>query len=159
MNQKTLSRWLKVIIVGMAICGGIIYLYLLPFWAKDLVTVYPEYTYCYWPWLIVLWISAVPCYLVLYYGWKITVEIEKDNSFSLINANYLKNISVLAAINSVYFFTANLVFMLLNMNHPGIFAASLILVFTGAAITVSAAALSHLVQNAAILKEENELTI
>lgn len=159
MNQKTLSRWLKVIIVGMAICGGIIYLYLLPVWAKDLVTVYPEYTYCYWPWLIVLWISAVPCYLVLYYGWKITVEIEKDNSFSLINANYLKNISVLAAINSVYFFTANLVFMLLNMNHPGIFAASLILVFTGAAITVSAAALSHLVQNAAILKEENELTI
>lgn len=159
MSQKNLSKWLKGIIAGMVVCGAIIYLYLIPVWGRDLVEANPEFSNCYIPWLAVLLISAIPCYWGLYFGWKIAAEIGKDNSFSRENASYLKNISMLAALDSVYFFGANLVLMLLGMNHPGIFLLSLFVVFAGIAVTVAAAALSHLVKKAADMKEENELTI
>lgn len=159
MSQKSLSKWLKAIIAGMAICGAIIYLYLIPVWGRDLAEANPEFSYCYIPWLAVILISAIPCYWVLYFGWKISSEIEKDNSFSMENAGYLKNISILAALDSAYFFLANLVLMILNMNHPGIFLLSLFVVFAGIAVTVAAAALSHLVKKAADIENENELTI
>lgn len=159
MSQKSLSKWLKAIIAGMAACGAIIYLYLVPIWGKDLAEANPELAYCYIPWLVVILISAIPCYWVLYFGWKISTEIGKDNSFSEENASYLKNISILAALDSAYFFTANLILMILGMNHPGLFLISLLVVFVGIAITVAAAALSHLVKKAADIKKENELTI
>ena len=143
----------------MAVCGVIIYLYLIPVWGRDLVEANPEFSNCYIPWLAVLLISAIPCYWGLYFGWKIAAEIGKDNSFSMENALYLKNISILAALDSVYFFVANLVLMIINMNHPGIFLISLLVVFAGIAVTVAAAALSHLVKKAADIKAENELTI
>ena len=159
MSQKSLSKWLKGIIAGMAVCGAIIYLYLIPIWGRDLVEANPEFSNCYIPWLAVLLISSIPCYWGLYFGWRIATEIGKDNSFSKENASYLKNISMLAALDSVYFFMANLVLMVLGMNQPSIFLLSLFVVFAGIAVTVAAAALSHLVKKAADMKEENELTI
>lgn len=45
------------------------------------------------------------------------------------------------------------------MNHPGIFLGSLFIEFAGVAVAVTAAALSHLVQKAAEIQQENELTI
>ena len=70
-----------------------------------------------------------------------------------------RTISILAALDSLYFFAANVVFMVINMNHPGVFLISLIVVFIGVAVTVAAAALSHLVRKAAEIQQENELTI
>ena len=159
MSQKSLSKWLKGIVAGMAACGVIIYLYLIPIWGKDLAEANPEFSYCYFPWLVAILISAIPCFCVLYFGWKISSEIGKDNSFSMKNAAYLKNIAILAALDSAYFFVVNLVFMILGMNHPGIFLLSLMVVFAGVVVTVAAAALSHLVQKAAEIERENELTI
>ncbi len=159
MSQKSLSKWLKGIVAGMGICGAIIYLYLVPVWGKELVGANPEFSNCYIPWLVVILISAIPCYGVLYLGWKISSEIGKDNSFSVENAAYLRNIAVLAVSDSAYFFAANLVLMIMGMNHPGIFLLSLLVVFAGIVVTVAAAALSHLVQKAAEIEQENELTI
>lgn len=159
MTQKSLSKWLIGIIVGIALCGIIIYGVLIPMFGRDMVNAYPEFAYCYYPWLIVLWISAVPCYLVLYNGWRITTEIARDNSFSIENARYLKRICMLALADSAYFFAANLVLLLLNMNHPGILLASLLVEFAGVVVAVTAAALSHLVLKAAEIQQENEFTI
>lgn len=159
MSQKSLSKWLKAIIGGMAICGAFIYLYIIPILGRDLADARPEYTSWYFPWLAVVLVSAIPCYWGLYFGWKISTEIGKDNSFSMENAEYLKNISILAALDSLYFFVANVVFMVIDMNHPGVFLISLIVVFIGVAVTVAAAALSHLVRKAAEIQQENELTI
>ena len=65
----------------------------------------------------------------------------------------------MAAADSGYFFAANLALLLFGMNHPGIFLASLFVEFAGIAIAAVAAALSHLVQKAALIQEENDLTI
>ena len=76
MTQKSLSKWLKGIIIGIALCGLVIYGFLLPMFGRDLAVANPEFAYCYEPWLAILWISAVPCYLVLYNGWKIFGDTE-----------------------------------------------------------------------------------
>lgn len=159
MTQISLSRWLKGILAGVGICGGIIYLCLVPYFGKELVRANPEFSYCYWPWLGVIWVTAVPCCLALCYGWGIAAEIGRDHSFSANNARYLKRIAALAVLDSSYFFAANLVLLLLGMNHPGILLMSLLIEFAGVAVAVAAAALSHLVQKAAAIQEENELTI
>lgn len=159
MTQKSLSKWLKGIIVGIAVCGFIIYGFLIPLFGRDLASENPEYAHCYVPWLVMLWISAIPCYLVLYNGWRITMEIAKDNSFSMENARYLKRICILALADSSYFFIANLAFLFLNMTHPSILLASLFVDFAGVVVAVTAAALSHLVLKAAEIQQENTLTI
>lgn len=156
MDQKKLANWLKGIIRGVGLCGFVIFLYVIPFWGKDIVNNNPELSYYFWPWLIFIWICAIPCYLVLFWGWGIAVEISKDHSFSEMNATYLKKIMITAIADSALFFGGNIVFLSLNMNHPGIVLLSLIVCTIGGAIGVTSAALSHLVKKAADIKDEND---
>ena len=83
----------------------------------------------------------------------------RDNSFSMKNARSLRAIAFLAAADAVFFFAGNIVFLLLDLSHPSIFLFSCFIVFIGIAIAVASACLSHLVRKAAVLREENELTI
>lgn len=159
MDQLKLMRWLKAVIIGMGICGLVIFIYILPFWGKDLASANPEFSSWYMPWLIFLWISGIPCYAVLFCGFRIACEIGADNSFSKINAKLLKVISFLAAGDSAFLFIGNIVLFLFNMNHPSLFLISLFVVFAGTVVTVASAALSHLVFKAALLRYENDLTI
>jgi len=156
MNQKKLANALKGILITVGLCGLVVYSYLVPFWGKDIVNSMPEFSYCFWPWLILIWITAVPFYLVLFWGWRIATEIGKDNYFSEINATYLKKIMITAITGSVVFFAGNITFLFLNMNHPGIIFLSLIVFFAGVAVAVASAILSHLVLKAANMKYENE---
>ena len=159
MEQKALSKWLKIIIIGVGICGLVGYFLVIPSFGQSLARQYPEFSGRYLPWLIFIWLTAIPCYIALFFGWKIAANIGRDRSFSVENANLLKWISWLAAGDSIYFFAGNVALLLLGMRHPGVVLASLLVVFAGVAITVAAAALSHLVRKAAALQEESDLTI
>ena len=159
MEQKALSKWLKIIIIGVGICGLVGYFLVIPSFGQSLARQYPEFSGRYLPWLIFIWVTAIPCYIALFFGWKIAANIGGDRSFSVENANLLKWISWLAAGDSIYFFAGNVALLLLGMSHPGVVLASLLVVFAGVAITVAAAALSHLVRKAAALQEESDLTI
>ncbi len=151
MKQSALSKWLKLMIAGVGICGGVIYAVLIPMLARAMVDRYPEFGNCQWPWLILIWATAVPCCAALVFGWKIAANIGADRSFSAENAKLLKWISVLAAVDSAIFFAGNLIYLLLGMNHPSI--------VLGSVLIVAAAALSHLVLKAAELQIQSDLTI
>ncbi len=72
-------------------------------------------------------------------------------------AVYLKRICILSLMDSGYFFIANMTLLfLLNMSHPGVMLASLVVDFAGVAVAV---VLSHLVQKATELQQQQELTI
>ncbi len=159
MEQKTLSRWLKVILVGVGLCGLVVYGAVLPLYGQSLVGQNPDMANLYWPWLIFLWATGVPCYAALVIGWRIAVNIGKDRSFSEDNARHLKRIALLAAGDAVFFFIGNIVLLFANMSHPGVVLGSLLVVFAGVAVSVAAAALSHLVLKAALLQEQSDLTI
>lgn len=159
MTQNALAKWLKAIIVGVGICGLVFYGFVIPGYGGSIASLYPELAYCYYPWLVFIWITGIPCYAVLVFAWKIAVNIQNDNSFSMANAHFLKWVSILALGDSVFFFIGNVLFVLLNMNHPGIALALMLIVFIGVAVAVVSAALSHLVAKAAVLKEQTDLTI
>lgn len=159
MKQKTLSNCLKCILMGIGICGLLVCAVALPMYGLYLRTAYPEFSNRFWPWLIFLWASAIPCFTILAFAWKVTINIGKDQAFSAQNARLLKWISNLSAADSGFFFIGNTLLLLLNMSHPGILIASFAIVFIGLAATVVAAVLSHLVKKAAELQEQSDWTI
>lgn len=159
MEQKALSKWLKLILVGIGSCGLVIYLIVLPSLGKSIVEYYPEFAGRYWPWLVFLWMTGIPCYGVIIFGWKIAFNIGGDRSFTNENAGYLKWIAWLAAGDAFFFFAGNIVLLFTNMSHPGVTLLSFLVVFGGVAVTVASAVLSHLVKKAAVLQEQSDLTI
>ncbi|MBO4879925.1 MAG: DUF2975 domain-containing protein, partial [Clostridia bacterium] len=105
MKQKTLALWLKIVIIGVALCGLVICFVMLPGVGRDFAdSLNREFDHAYWPWLIFLWLTALPCFAALGIGWKIADNIGKDRSFCIENAKLISAISVLAAADSAFFF-------------------------------------------------------
>lgn len=159
MKQTTLAAWLEAILLGMGICGLGVYAGAVPVLGESMVAQYPEFRRCYLPWLGLIWATAVPCYLALGCGWRIARNIGRDRCFTVTNARLLRWISVLAVWDAAVFFAGNLIYLLLNINHPGILLLSLMVSFAGVAIAVAFAALSYLVRRAAALQDQSDLTI
>lgn len=159
MEQKNLAKWLKLILIGIGICGLIVYAVIIPMYGMSLKSLYPEFANRYWTWLIFLWISSIPCFAVLYFAWKISTNIGKDQTFTRKNAFSLKKIAIISASDAGYFFIGNLILLFSNMSHPSVMIASLGVVFLGVAVSVVSAVLSYLVKKAAILQEQSDLTI
>lgn len=159
MTQKSLSNRMKLIIVLLGLCGAALFGIAVPVIGLDLVDSYPEFSYCFLPWLIFILLMAVPCYAVLVIAWKIATSIENDNSFTELNSKRLKNVSVLSLATSIYLFVGATVFLLLSMCHFSMFLGACLVSFVGIAISVASAVLSYLVKKAAALQEQSDLTI
>lgn len=159
MEQKQMARWLKIILIGMAMVGLLACAVVVPTVAQSFRTAYPEFSHAFWPWLIFLWCAALPCFIALGLGWKIADNIGKDRSFSMENARLMGWISWLAAGDGAYFFLGDYLLLMGNMSHPGIFLALLSVVFLAAAVSVGASVLSRLVAKAAALQEQSDFTI
>lgn len=153
MSRKRLAGWLKVIVFGLAVCGLLIYFLVIPRIGRALAEQNPQFSYCFLPWIIFLWITAIPCYAALAWGWSIACEIGRDRSYSMKNATSLKRIMVAAILDTGVFFIGNVIFLCLNMNHPSILLASMLICVIGTAIAIVAGALSHLVAKAAAQKK------
>lgn len=159
MEQKTLSKWLKCILIGLGVCGLFVYALVFPILGLNLRAEYPEFSNRFWPWLLFIWATGIPCFTALAFSWKIADNIGKDRSFSEQNAKLLKWISGLAAGDACFFFLGNMILFLWNMSHPSVIIASFFAVFAGVAVAVVSAALSHLVKKAATLQEQSDWTI
>lgn len=157
--RSKLFKYLMVIIFGMFLCGILIYLWGIPTIGHIITQNFPEFSYCYYPWLIFLWCTGIPCFIVLGYMWKISASIFADQAFTSRNAIRLKRIAQLAAFNVIFFFAGNIIFLFLNMSHPSILICSLGIDFVGIAISVIAQALSKLATKAAALQDQYDLTI
>lgn len=159
MQHTTLRRWLRLVIIGMGICGLFVYGWVFPTMSSKLCQMYPEYTSQYHVWLVFLLITAIPCYGVLLFAWRIANNIGKGDAFTYSNGKAFRGIFWLVATDTLFFFGGNVLFLLCNFSRPAIFFVSLVLVFFGIAIAICAKAMSHLVDNAAALQEENNATI
>ena len=159
MKHATLEKWLKFVIIGMGFCGIFVYGWGLPNIISNLCYMHPEFTTWYYPCFLFLLITAIPCYGVLIYAWRIASNIGKGNAFSYDNGEAFRGISWMAATDTLFFFTGNVIALLFNLNPLEYFLLSLILVFFGIAITLCAKAMAYLVDNAADIQEENNGTI
>lgn len=108
MEQKTLSKWLKCVVVGIGICGLVILALLIPS---------SEYIEHFWHWLFFIFASSIPCYIALFLGWKIATNIGNNRSFSEANARLLKGISILFAADAIFFLVGNIFLFLINSSN------------------------------------------
>lgn len=159
MKQKELSRWLRVVvIIGWCACALLAWP-IAPKLAQDAASDIPELAYLAWPCLAILWLGLIVVAIALWFGWRIFTEIGRDNSFCRENARRLSIISRLALMDTVLCILSIVLLLLLHALHPGILLLMLLIAVVGAGITVAAAALSHLTLKAAIMQEENDLTV
>ena len=156
MNRHALARRLRLILIGIALCGLLFYALLLPCFLRRS---FPDDSVAFWAHLILLWISGIPCYIVLWYGLRVVRNIDADRSFCAENAAHLRAVSTLASLDAVYIFLCDILLLLLGVSEGMMLLLSVIIIFVGAAVSVSAAALSHLVLRAAELQEQSDLTI
>ena len=159
MKHRELARWLKL----LAILSGIVILFLafllVPNVAKEMALTRTKYAHLQMPFNLFVWVSVIPFMLSLLNAWKIFNQIGQDNSFSKQNAHYLTNISRLSLIELVYYFIGIILLLVFNLLHPPIIIAMAVVIFIAFALSIITAALSHLVNKAAEIKDENDLTV
>lgn len=159
MKQKELARWLQGIVVLGWIACALLAFPIAPKLAQDAAMDIPELAYLAFPLLSVFWIGLAVVAIALWYAWCIFGEIGRDNSFCPQNAQRLRVISWLALADTLLCILVILALLLLGGLHPGVFLLLLLLAVIGTGITVAAASLSHLTLKAAMLQDENDLTI
>lgn len=159
MSSKTLCKMVRAAVIALAICGLFACGYILPTIGADLARDYPEFAHWYLPWLIFLLTVAAPCFAILALIWKVATAIKKEQVFTFSTARLVKISSMIMFCDVSFFFAGNVVFLLLNMNHPGIFLLSLFVDVFGVALAVAAAVLSRYLTKAAALQEEADGTI
>ncbi len=150
MKQKELSILLRAV-VALAAVAAVVFFAVLVFVTLQSVQ---HQNWQQWPLLAVL-ILFIPLFLSMYDLWRIFTEIGRDNSFCLENALRLRRISFYALFDTVLLLAGVVAALVLQFNPY----ARIFLALMGRAATVACAALSHLTRKAALLKDENDLTI
>lgn len=155
MNKK-LGKSLQLVIIVLGILGLGLYAAIIPWSLLTFTRQYPEFSGWFIPWLVFLIITALPLYAILALGIKVSKKIESDNSFTSENVKSLKGVSLCLIIDAVYFFIGNIILWALNMNFPGVIAASAVLCVFVLCIAVAVYILSVLLKKAVEMREENE---
>lgn len=160
MKQTEMSGYLKMITTGV---GVLLLLFL--FWFLPLVLREPLMKAAgemgYRGTCVLIWLSGIPAFLCLIRFWGICESIRKDQSFSRENAWRLKRMSQYMLLDEVLY-TGYLLWFFLSGWHAKaawLIFPVLLAIFISVTLVVLCAALSHLVQRASEIQEEQELTI
>lgn len=159
MKQAALAFWLKTMVICVSAIVLVVYAAIVPMIANFIEAACPECAGWKAPWMVFVSFTAVPIAVAVGFAWMVVRNIGRDMSFTHANARYLKWIAMLAAFDAAYFFIGNAVLLFAGMSHPGVALLSIAPAMVGIAISVAAAALSHLAEKASILQADSDLTI
>ena len=167
MNKKTMSKKTMTTLLRAALIVGAVLLAAVFFWAVPMFGRYmateeaPEFAYAYWPCLIWAWCFAVPIFIALIPAWKVCGSISApEGAFTRSNARALRLIAILAFVDAVIFPAGMVAVGAMGAGSPGLVViVTPAVMFACAAGGIAALVLSHLVEDAAVLQEDNDLTI
>ncbi len=156
MKQKGLSIILRVIsalciIVLVAVIIGTIH-------AGDSLHQAKDKT-MYVVWQIITVLCSLVCIVAIVIAWLMFADIGRDLSLTVKNSRRLLIISNLFLLDTVIFSMYFIASLLVHKKLGVMTAVNIGIVFVGVSLTVICACLSHLVEKAAAIEEENELTI
>ena len=159
MKQKEMSLWLRLITVAAAVCCAVLAVYVVPHGLWMYLERNPQSGLGFWPAMIFAELTFIPVAVSLVLAWNIFTQIGRDNSFCHKNALRLRCISRLALADTAAYFIALIAVFVLAGEEYRMMLLFFGIIVMGFCFTVAAAALSHLTEKAASLKDENDLTI
>jgi hypothetical protein len=159
MSSKTLCVWVRVAVLATAICGLVVCGYIVPFWGAETAHSSPELERYFLPWLILIWAAVIPVIAVLVFVWKVSTAIATESVFTAKTAKWIHASAVLLFCDVGLFFVGNIIFVQMQISHPGIFLLSLLVDILGVALAVLAAVLSRYITKAAELQDAMDGTI
>lgn len=109
----------------------------------------------------ILYGSAIPFYFALYQAFKLLSYIDKNKAFSELSVRALKKIKYCAiSICSIHVLGLPLFYFVADKDDaPGLVFVGMVIPFASMVITVFAAVLQRLLQEAINIKSENDLTV
>lgn len=156
---STLFLKLAVILIGIPILA--ICIFLVPEIAKFAAELYPDHSYIQYLVFLDLYAAAIPFYFALYQAFKLLNYIDKNQSFSEISVNALKNIKYCAiTISILYVLGMPILYLIAEKDDaPGMIVLGLVIIFASMVVAVFAAVLQKLLKEAIDIKSENDLII
>lgn len=121
----------------------------------------PQYAYILYPIIIGIYVSAIPFYIALYNAFRLLTYIDKSKAFSQSSVKALNNIKYCAiTISALYTLLIPFVYILADKDDaPGAIIIGMLPIFASMVISVFAAVLQRLLQEAINIKSENDFTI
>lgn len=156
MSSKTLCNMVRFAVIATTLCALFISLFLLPSWGKSIVDANPEFANLYFPWMGFLWVVILPCFVILFFVWKVSGAIKREEVFTFETAKWVRISAVILFSDAGFFLAGNIILSLINMNHPGILLLSMLGDMFAIALALLAAVLSRYITKAAVLQEESE---
>jgi len=159
MKQKAITYWLKAVTIAIGLLGlaffgsATVYGF---FFRPDYNDPIPDYLRRN---IVFIWITAILCFAILFFFWKIVCEIAKDNSFSMENAKNFKCMGICGVLIIIEYLARILIWFIKGEIYLVPISYTLLKIFVFIIFIILCYAMSKLVQNAYEIKQENELTI
>lgn len=159
MKKSFISAVFKILIIAFAFIG----LYACAIWypitilSKDLFEASQDQIYQGIIQLIFYLSASVPCFVILFYAWRIARAIKNDTIFTYEIAGLIKKCTAILLIDDIFFIVGNTVFLLLGWSKYVFYY--FIIAAVGLVASCVLYVLFYYANEAAELKEEIDLTI
>ncbi|WP_339315255.1 DUF2975 domain-containing protein [Paenibacillus sp. FSL R10-2734] len=156
---STLFLKIAVVLIGIPVLA--LCIFFVPAISNYAAELYPDYSFIEYLLAIDLYASAIPFYIALYQAFKLLGYIDKNNAFSELSVQVLKNIRNCAIlISGIYVVGMPLFYLVAERDDaPGIIVIGMVVIFASMVIAVFAAVLQKLLKEAIDIKSENDLTV
>jgi|SRR5699024_4316497 len=157
--ERGTTLFLKIAVFLIGITILVLCVILLPWLANYTASMYPEFAYLQFPVLIGVYATAIPFFIALYQALRLLSYIDNNNAFSNLSVKALKRIKHCAVLISILYVIGIIFLISQNAFNPGLAIIGFTITFTSVVIAVFTAVLQRLLNNALVIKSENDLTV
>ena len=143
----------------LAAVGVIVFFVVAPWTAAFARQLFPAYNAFFWPGLAYTWVVAGLYAWALFDFARIVGNIMRDCSFCRENARRMNRISAFALLAMLWFAVGLACLALARMTTPGLWLLFAFLIFMSLVLALLARAIALLTVRAAVIKDENDLTV
>lgn len=155
----TIFLKIALFLIGIPILA--LWIVVLPLIIKDAGEGSAQMAYVLYGILTIMFVSTIPFYVALYQAFTLLNYIDKNKAFSDISVKALKKIKNCATTISILFMAGMPLFYIVGEvdDAPGVIVIGMVIIFASMVISVFAAVLQRLLQEAIHIKSENDLTV
>ncbi len=159
MKKETILLKTAIFFIGLPILALCIIIF--PIFTKEAATSSTRMAFILYGILTTLYLSAIPFFIALYQAFKLLTYIDRNEAFSDLSVKAIKNIKNCAGLISIlHLVCMPLYYIVAEVDDaPGVIILGMIFIFGPMVVSVFAAVLQKLLQNAIDIKRDNDLTI